>query len=941
MIPIYDIDGTVLYQVLETSPCVKDEELMVSDHIKLSWFSRTGESIPAGAYIKHQIGEDEDEEPIYEIYTLLENYKPVQKSEASWLFEPEFQSSIMGWQKVPFFMYTPIYDDDDEITGYTRETDWSLTGGANVFLERIAVAIFHETGVEYEFSSDAPGSKSINFSSVDVLSALNSIANEFETEWWVDKDNLTIHLSKCNRGGTAVNLEVGNNINVPSVSLNSEGFYNRFYVFGSTRNIVQSYQGAGVNNLVNKRLTLDPEDYPGGYYEPHELAEGQQPFSKILIFDDIYPAATTLEAYDVRAELRYVVDDAGNRIQIGTDSAGNPVYDEYAVYYIKVRYPDPEEASGYKQYIYNDWDYSEKPERQGGEKPGLEGQKIAGLVPSIHFDSGSLLGREFEIAQIHEEKTVKGLNGTPVTIYPGDIEIKYAKNDNYIIPDMTTLTPKAGDKVILFNIKMPDEYIVDAYDRLEAKMLEEIEEKYTSDQNQYSFDSNPAAFNQSNPNLKIGTAVNYKNGLYTLATRVTKLTTKIDKPVVQNITVGNSLVKGTIQELKENITTANKNIDFITALNDSTKAFVDAYNRTQQTILENFKSISGLFSVVQYSTNRWALKVNSTAVDASGTTRGLDGFFTDGFLSGNGASAGTGGGGGGASTLRELNDVLNNGSAVTREDGTAAQDGDLFVYDVSTHKWCAIAQSSISPEVDLSEYLKKTEASSTYQPIIDATHKLAANLISGLASVATTGSYSDLSNKPTKSDFGLGNVENKSAAQILADLTEQMILDALSSDKKGVLNSGATQALIAQITTNKNNITGLTTRMGTAETSITGLGTRMTAAEGDIDAAQADIIDILAELDRVGILADKLDSWFGYDASKNMVYVKNGTGASGSPANRGFFTYGALSGGGASINTEGGGGGGGDIPHVFLTQAEYDALGIKDPDTLYFTYEED
>lgn len=317
------------------------------------------------------------------------------------------------------------------------------------------------------------------------------------------------------------------------------------------------------------------------------------------------------------------------------------------------------------------------------------------------------------------------------------------------------------------------------------------------------------------------------------------------------------------------------------------------------------------------------------------------GFFTDGFLSGNGASTGTGGGGGGASTLRELNDVLNNGSAVTREDGTAAQDGDLFVYDVSTHKWCAIAQSSISPEVDLSEYLKKTEASSTYQPIIDAAHKLAANLISGLASVATTGSYSDLSNKPTKSDFGLGNVENKSAAQILADLTEQMILDALSSDKKGVLNSGATQALIAQITTNKNNITGLGTRMGTAETSITGLGTRMTAAEGDIDAAQADIIAILAELARVGVLADKLDSWFGYDASKNMVYVKNGTGASGSPANRGFFTYGALSGGGASINTEGGGGGGGDIPHVFLTQAEYDALGIKDPDTLYFTYEED
>lgn len=324
-----------------------------------------------------------------------------------------------------------------------------------------------------------------------------------------------------------------------------------------------------------------------------------------------------------------------------------------------------------------------------------------------------------------------------------------------------------------------------------------------------------------------------------------------------------------------------------------------ASDETLASLLSIIQKLGSMFTVAEYKTGKYALKVNTSAMDAGGVSRTIDGLYTEGFLSGNGASSENGGGG--ASLLRELLDVFGNSTSVLRADGTAAQNGDVFVYNTSKHKWLAVPQSSIVPSIDLSEYLKKTEAASTYQTIIDASHKLAASLISGLE-----------------------NVENKSASQILAGITENMVYAVLNAARKEALDSGVSSDLLDEI-----------------DEAIDDLKSRMHTAEIDIDGAQDNITSIQAELERVADIADKMDSLFDYDSSKNMVYVKNGGGDAGSPASRGLFAYGALSGNGASINSEGGGGGGGgDLPHVFLTEAEYEALGIKDPGTLYFTYEE-
>ena len=69
-----------------------------------------------------------------------------------------------------------------------------------------------------------------------------------------------------------------------------------------------------------------------------------------------------------------------------------------------------------------------------------------------------------------------------------------------------------------------------------------------------------------------------------------------------------------------------------------------------------------------------------------------------------------------------------------------------YVYSNST--WVKIGETTM----DLSNYYNKTEVNTLLggkQDTIDASHKLPASNVSGLAAVATSGSYADLSNTPT------------------------------------------------------------------------------------------------------------------------------------------------------------------------------------------------
>ena len=560
MIDIKDISGKILLSVPITESCEHVEELMQSDHIVLSWNSDKSDILPMGAYIEYG-GEK---------YSLLEPYSPIQKSEEEFSYKPLFKSVVMYWAKVSFFMYT--YSSDDVIIG--REPDWTLTDNPANFMSSICKAIKNETGETWTYTVDASlsASATLSFQSVDIYSSLNSIANAFETEWWIDKANKVIHLSKAEHG-IAVRLEVGKNITVPTVTVGKEGYYTRFYAFGSTRNIVQDYEGANVNNLVNKRLTLDPVKYPNGYKDIRPDLKQGEIFQKILIFDNVYPSSS-LEISDVRVRLMWTIGEDGEKVQVGTDNEGNPIYDQYSIWYFKV-----------PGFVLNNTIYS---------KDNPEGMLISGKALSVHFESGALQGREFELIYHDKAETVSSADGTSVILTPGDYEIKFKEEGTYIIPAITSLIPNNGDEIILFNIRMPEEYTGSAYLELESEMNKEIS-RLSSDLNNYQFSSNPISFSENNPDLSIGRKITYVNGGYSVSTRVIKLVTKIDFKYIQSITVGNEKIKGNTQELKEEVISANKDINLLSVLNDMTTSLTQSYNRTQQMMLEGFEAIKNIW----------------------------------------------------------------------------------------------------------------------------------------------------------------------------------------------------------------------------------------------------------------------------------------------------------------------------------------------------------
>ncbi|MCJ7821273.1 MAG: hypothetical protein MUP53_08725, partial [Bacteroidales bacterium] len=366
---------------------------------------------------------------------------------------------------------------------------------------------------------------------------LNEIANAWETEWYLDGTVITF--GKCAHG-TAVTLTVGTEVSVPDVTPASEGYYTRFYAFGSTRNIDQDYNsGSTTNHIVQKRLALPAATCPLGYKDIQPGLPATQIFTKVLIFDDIYPSSN-LAISAVRAELKYAYDGDGRKIQIGVDGQNNPIYEQYSVFFFKM--------AGFTF---------------------TEGMIVPGKTLSVHFESGNLLGREFEL----------GYNSTT-----SEYEIIFDESTGYIIPN-EVLIPTDGDTVILFNILMPQVYVDAAEAELEDAVDAEIA-KQSIDLNTYRVNSFPVRFSQLGISLTVGSNVTFVNGANTLTTRVLAITEKLDYPVQKTIQIGEKKVYRTTQQLKEAVTNINKNVDVIATLNDLSVSIQNAYGRTQKQIAE-------------------------------------------------------------------------------------------------------------------------------------------------------------------------------------------------------------------------------------------------------------------------------------------------------------------------------------------------------------------
>ena len=675
-ITIYSPGGAPLRTVSFDSNAEQVEDLMRVDYVQLHWESTDNTELPAGAYITFGGRK----------FTLLDPYSPEQSDELQHTYTPQFQSRIMEWGKIPYFHYNQAGGS----TTPEREPDWSLTANASTHLASVVAALAAEGQgtwtIEIDDYMQSQGATTISFQTTDIFSGLNSIASAFEGEW-LARENTSgvnggkIYFARRIAQGTAIELTVGSNVGIPSVTVSKEGYYNRFYVFGSTRNITQDYAGANVNALVNKRLTLDPAKYPGSYIDTRTDKANEPIFSRFLTFDDIYPRAH-LEIPNtelgLRARIMYRIDEATSLPRvIGTNSEGEPVYDQYVVWYFRPIVSD----TGAEFTIADPTTYD--------PETNPTGELIKGKTLSVHFSSGLLNGREFELRFVDKNETLKGqsfpglgLSTPDFATYKGDFEIKYIEEGTMIVPTDISggVHPQVGDSLTLFNLRMPASYVSSSRKDLEEAAQETIAERYDADLNNYTLPSNQVAFCKNDPGLTVGHAVKYTNGAYSYETRVIRIVRKLDTPnyCEQEITIGSEKIKGDRQTLREDVVDVNRNIEQLAALNSLTETIAQSYARAQQVMLD----------AIARSADIWKLDEEGNAYTERNVYT-LKELSVLGWQSGNEPGVGL------VAALSDLTDVKLTGLAA----------GDLIRWDGKNWVNVKASELGIGGSVDLSKYV--------------------------------------------------------------------------------------------------------------------------------------------------------------------------------------------------------------------------------------------
>lgn len=584
---IYDIKDNKIIEATLTEGAEHEEELGKTNLVRLSWQSDVKITLPAGAYI---VPFDDGLK-----YRLLNSYTPSEDSNG-FKYAPEFHHPLMWLSRVPF-LYETKYSEKNTI----KQQEWSYDGLTTNALEYACKAINEALGLTenkftYTLCGNVDSSVSFSVSSNDILSVLSSIAQackDNSCEWHLSWEHRALYFGQIsiNLGENVPTLKVHENIQTASVNGNKEEYYNCFYPQGSTKNMSRKALVGTGNVATLARLGLNKDIYPDGYIyiSPSGEVITKSAFESInapkqtlaLSFDEIYPHID-LYAYNIHKRVRYLKNEQTKEVEL--DSQGNKK--TYTIWYMRLAYPTTIKEEGKtilnttqgkdKQgetitYYWYDYEFDKKKQLLQGHT--LKGTfKVNTHTTNNEYDALTqpLVGQpngqggfELRYHEVGSDIPANPSDGdSGVNVSKGDYEIVKYQSGDTIIPtnESEGLYPRGNDKpdftcniVVLFNIVMGERETKSAQEELATRTIKEINRR-TQDNNNYTAHSNAVEFAKRNPNLYIGQKVTFDDGQgYQLATRVLRLVTKLDYPIIQEITVGNQAVKGTISQLKEDV----------------------------------------------------------------------------------------------------------------------------------------------------------------------------------------------------------------------------------------------------------------------------------------------------------------------------------------------------------------------------------------------------
>lgn len=340
--------------------------------------------------------------------------------------------------------------------------------------------------------------------------ALKEVAEKAgnRAEWWCEGQ--TVNVCRCEHG-EEVTLAYGKGLTSLECDMaDNVKFYTRLYPIGSSRNIDPERYGHSRLQLPNgeKHIDVNVEKY--GIWHHYEADA----------FADIYP--------------KRIGSVTGVRSEQVTGEDGNP----FKIYYFR------DDSMGFDP---NDYEIGGKVKRvsfqEGSELAGLGDEENGTYYFEVNFNSDT---REFEI----------------ITIWPYD--------DDTQLPN-DTLIPKVGDKYILWNIRMPDEYYPLAEQEFK-QAVDKYNEENAIDVSCYKSPTDHVYIEEHGIDLYIGRRVRLESDKYFPETgfrssRITKVTRKVNLPSQMDIEISDATSTGTMEAISDSITDAKNYVKTATSGN--------------------------------------------------------------------------------------------------------------------------------------------------------------------------------------------------------------------------------------------------------------------------------------------------------------------------------------------------------------------------------------
>ena len=325
-------------------------------------------------------------------------------------YELQMDAYYMSW-KNKICKYRPQYGSNE--TSFKLTT--SVSTHLNIVLSNLKALSYkyHNKDFSVDYTTynkdvfDIEKRFLVEYNSMSIYDALNTICESLDCEWWVDGS--VIYLGYCEMTGQTT-FEQGVNMLSMSQAESKSSYITRLYAFGSDKNIPSGYftgseadvttDGVATDYLMLPNKDVDDEGYysKNGYIENINVVKNEaQAIEGVVLFEDEYPklscTVSSIKTYNSTVENENGDITTATFWQV---SSSDSFATKFSLSWIK-----------------------------------------QGLTLMIKFESGALMGMEFEV----NFKTIERVN-----------YFEIVANDTYgrTLPD-SVMCPKIGDKFFLYN----------------------------------------------------------------------------------------------------------------------------------------------------------------------------------------------------------------------------------------------------------------------------------------------------------------------------------------------------------------------------------------------------------------------------------------------------------------------------------------------------------